>query len=285
MVCINRFALFTKECANLRGNVQMKKSFFKIAFFVFGGMIFATNLFASTDVNFVNSELYKNLKNERFLQETYYKPSTTVLKIVPHTNLSSFIENFWSKEQGMPSYTAESLYLLSKKDLNSANPESVTIDKVSEIFRSVSSMKGILYFSHKQNKTTALYKEAYCVSAENSKTRIPDDTSGSAEGKIMYCMQNDNSFGKMYYKLSYHQNAEEVCANFVTTNPIYIGPVKAISSGNLKISLLCTDCGEDIMVYLLVQSKFPSISMFEERMNESFVARLDAIYNWFVSQF
>ena len=52
----------------------MKKSFFKIAFFVFGGMIFATNLFASTDVNFVNSELYKNLKNERFSSGTIFVP-------------------------------------------------------------------------------------------------------------------------------------------------------------------------------------------------------------------
>ena len=262
----------------------MKASLRKAVFFALMGAG-AAALSAVEASRFFDAGTYRNLQRERFLQTTYYHPERVDLQLVPHTDLSRFTTSFWPEEEGAPVYTAESLYLLSKKDLNAQNPQSVTLEEVSRIFRSVNSMEGIPYFSHKENRWTSLYKHAYCVAGENSKTRIPDDTAGSADGKVMYCMQDDNSFGKMYYKLSYHQNDYEICANFVTTSAVYIGPIKAISPGNLRISLMSLDCGDDILVYLLVQSKFPSMTMLENRMNESFVARLDAIYSWFVAQF
>lgn len=103
--------------------------------------------------------------------------------------------------------------------------------------------------------------------------------------KVMYCMQNDNSFGKTNYRLDVIRlKMKQVRALLVT--PIYMGPVKAIDADNMRISVVITDCGGKVMlVYMLVQAKLPAVELFEKTMNDSFGARLDAIYKWFIQQF
>ena len=140
------------------------------------------------------------------------------------------------------------------------------------------------YYSS-DKKIETLYKEAYCIAGPKDRTKVPDDTAGSADGKIMYSMQDDNSFGKTNYRLEYHQTAQEVSAGFSNTTGLYVGPIKGINDDNLRISMVIIDCGQDFMVYMLVQAKFPALKILENSMNESFSSRLNAIYNWFIKQF
>ncbi|MBO5606333.1 MAG: hypothetical protein J5930_00400 [Treponema sp.] len=231
----------------------------------------------------VDEATYAELKEKGQIQKSYYKQNNVTLTLAPDTELTKGAVSFW-KNDYEPVFLVENLYLIPKKDLGDGTTGKNLIDKSSKIIRSVSRMQGMQYYSS-DNKWETLYKEAYCIESENSKVRVEDDTEGSADGKVMYCMQKDNTFGKMFYRLEYHQTAEEVSAGFSTTAPIYVGFIKAIAPGDLKISVVITDCGDDVMVYMVVKAKFPAMAVLEKSMKRSFSARLDAIYKWFVESF
>jgi hypothetical protein len=85
--------------------------------------------------------------------------------------------------------------------------------------------------------------------------------------------------------LEYHQQSNETSAGFINVSPVYIGFIKAVDTNNLRISLVVNDCGDSFVVYMLVQARFPALSIIENKMNDSFRGRLEAIYKWFVAQF
>lgn len=232
----------------------------------------------------VDASVYEEVKANGQMQRSHYKESNVKLSLAPHTDLSKVAVQFWTNAEE-PSFIVENLYLMPKSKLGSGDSSKTTIDYASKVIRSVSKMEGMKYYSKTNKKWETLYKDAYCIKGPKDRTRVPDDTEGSADGKIMYCMQNDNSFGKTNYRLEYHQNKTEVSAGFVNTTPLYVGPIKGIDADNLRISLVIIDCDQDIMVYMLVQAKFPALAILEKTMNDSFGSRLDAIYKWFIEQF
>lgn len=242
--------------------------------------VFAASAYDAASL--VDSATYAKLKKEGQIQISYYKKSNVKLTLTPNTPLAKAATKNWTNSEA-PVFIVENLYLMPKKKLGSGDPSKTTINYASKVIRSVSKMQGMKYYS--DGKLETLYKEAYCIKGPKDRTKVADDTAGSADGKVLYCMQNDNSFGKTNYQLEYHQTATEVSSCFTNTTPLYVGPIKGINNGNLKINLVIIDCGEDMMVYMLVQAKFPALAILENSMNSSFTSRLDAIYKWFVSQF
>lgn len=243
------------------------------------------SLSAFTVEEIVNPEVLEQLKAQGVVQNQFYKKGDSTIKLAPKTPLAEQAAAFWPENEEKPVFIMENLYLLKKSELGDGDVSKMDIDFVSKIIRSVSKMEGMEYYSYSDKKTKVLYKECYCIAGPNDRTRVPDDTEGSAEGKVMYCMQNDCSFGKTNYQLNYHQSAKETSAGFINVSPVYIGFVKAVDTNNLRISLVITDCGDSFVVYMLVQAKFPALSIIENKMNDSFRGRLEAIYKWFVAQF
>jgi hypothetical protein len=239
--------------------------------------------YSLTDI--LDSSTISSLKKTGKLEKSSYNKTPVKFSLTPNTEFAKKAVQFWPNNKDAPVYVAEELYLINKEKLGSGDSNKTTIDYASKVIRSVSKMEGMQYYSHREKKVKTLYKECYCIKGPKDRTRIDDDTDGNAEGKVMYCMQDDNSFGKINYRLEYHQSEQEVSAGFVCTTPIYMGLVKAIEADNLRISVVITDCGDSMLVYMVVQANFPAIPVFESTMKESFSARLDAIYKWFVQQF
>lgn len=225
------------------------------------------------------------LKENGHLVNTHYMSENIELVYKPETSFAEIAANSWPADKDKPIYYSEQIYLLNKKTLGSGNPEKNNIEYASKILRSASKMQGMQYYSNKDKKVTTLYKECYCIKGPGKREKIADDTNGSADGKILYCLQNDHSFGKTEYRLEYHQSAYEVNANFINISPLYVGIFKGVDTDDLRISIVMTDCGEDFVVYMLVKAKFPAVKMLEDSMNDSFSSRLDAIYKWFIEQF
>lgn len=218
----------------------------------------------------------------KIVQETRYKTGTTEFLHLPDTPLNAEIKNSW-KNAEEPSFMAEILYSIPKEalGLDSGN----CIELSSKIIRSASKMQGVTYYSRREKKEKVLYKSAYTIKGPGDRTKIPDQTEGSADGKVIYVFQDDNSFGKIDYKISYRQTEKEVGAEFINITPLYVGPIKAVAENMLLVNFVITDLGDNLMIYMTVRSKFPAISFLESTMNETFISRLDAIYKWFISQF
>lgn len=249
--------------------------------------IMVSALFAQS----VSPEILEKVKEAGELQNVFLNDDEVKLSLVPDTELSKLAVNHWDNEEN-PRLTTEKLFYLDKKTIdskestaeNKANPENLSVEDVSKVIRSISTMKGTEYYSNRHKKWETLYHEAYLVDSPENKERIPDDTEGSADGKTLYCMQDDNSFGKCYYSLSYKQRANEVSVCFDNFEPLKFAFITAAKAHNIKINLVAVDEGDYFLVYLMVQAYYPRISMLEEKMIDSFNARVDSIYKWFVKE-
>ena len=231
------------------------------------------------------AETYKELKEKGSIERSFYMKDDAVLSLYPDTPAGRRAAASWTNTEEKPVFLVETLYLIPKEELGSGQPSKTTIEYASKIIRSVSKMQGMRYYSTSHKQEEVLYKEAHLIAGPNDFTRVEDDTAGSADGKTVYCVLHDNSFGKASYKLDYFERPDEVSGTFENLGPLKVGPIKAITPGNLIISLVISDCGDDMAVYLVTQAKFPSLKMFEKLMYNSFSTRLTAIFNWFCNQF
>ena len=146
-------------------------------------------------------------------------------------------------------------------------------------------MKGLEYYSNGDEKWETLYHKASVIKSPKDKTTLPDDTEGSADGKNLFCLLEDNSFGDCIYRVSYKENEDEVCACFENAAAFKVGPITAVKTGNLHINLSVTDIGEEFLVYMVVRAQYPSLPFLENRMTRSFNARVEAMFNWFKKSF
>ena len=237
----------------------------------------------------VSPEILAKVKESGELHNVFLNDDEVKLSLVPNTELSKLAINHWDNSE-KPRLTTEKLFYLDKKSLASGESgdfdslSSINISKVSKVIRSISTMKGTEYYSNRHKKWETLYHEAYLLKSPSEKIKIPDQTEGSADGKTLYCMQDDNSFGKCYYSLSYKQRANEVSVCFDNFEPLKFGFITAAKTHNVKINLVVVDGGEHFLVYLIVQAYYPRISVLENKMIDSFNARVDSIYKWFVKE-
>ncbi len=249
----------------------------RFLFFIFYMFSFSVLSFADC----ISSEVFEKLKVSGEMQNVFLAKDKVELSLVPETKLSEFAVNSWTSSE-KPCLTIEKLFYLDKKALNENTD--LSIEKVSRILRSISTMKGTEYYSNRHKKWEVLYHEACLLDSKETKNPIPDDTEGSADGKILYCMQDDNSFGKCYYQLLYRQSKKEVSVYFDNFEPLKFGPITAAKAHNVKINLVAVDEDGYYLIYLLVQANYPRISLFENMMLDSFNSRVDSIYKWFVKE-
>ena len=211
------------------------------------------------------------------------------LSLVPSCAYSDLVKNsLVEKDEKNVPFVAEFLYLVPKSELLEGSTKTdVTVDDVSKVLRSISRMQGMRYNFDKKKNGEVLYKSTYMIESENSKVKIPDQIQGSADGKVFYCYQHDNSYGDINYVLNYRQNENTVYVNFSNTSPMSMLGLKAVSEGKLQLNVLSIDLGDQLLLYL--SSDVDSISVFffdvRKKMTESMTSRMKAIYLWFLQQF
>jgi len=226
----------------------------------------------------------KEIHDNGVAKQTLDKGETQLL-YCPLTPLAkeaaSFSENASDED---PTFVAESLHVVKKSELGQGAADT-SLDTVSKIMRSISKMKGMLYFSNSRQKWEVLYSESYMVDDVKSKKAVPDKTEGSADGRTFYCFQDEHTFGDCIYRLDYRQTENEVSVQFTNEQALYYKFIKAVKPGNMKINLVVSDLGDSYAVYMVMHANIRRFSILEKRMHRSLNSRLDAIYKWFTEQF
>ena len=238
-------------------------------------LVSAVSAYSAQDI--VGSAHFETLKKEGKIQNNKFKGANTAYTLMPSTELSRKIVSSEKNDIAEPSLVGENLYLIPR--------DKISINRASEILRSISKMQGMKYYSTSKKKEMVLYEKAYMIADENSKEPIPDKNTGNADGQISYSYQDDNSFGPNRYKLCYFQNENQLLAQFNLVDVMGLGPFKAIYPGKFINNILVIDCGEDFLLYLctdLDSVKFPGI---KGQIVDSMTSRMDAIYKWFITQF
>lgn len=263
----------------------LKKLGIIILFFVFSLELFAQNEKLAT---LVKEDLLEELKTNSFIINIQDEGTDDFLLIPESEFKSKIMANKSVKSDKKFTYVYENLYYISKADIlekSKSEKTSITMDDVSKVFRSVSKMEGMKYYSNSKKKEAVLYEKAYTIANKDSSEPIPDMTEGSADGKTLYCFLEDSSLGECKYELNYFQTEDSLYLGFSNLNSVGIGPFKAIEPGNLKINILVIDCGDSMLFYLHSDSssvKFPGI---KDHISKSICARMDAMISWFQYQF
>ena len=251
----------------------MQRVFVKLLVLVLSCFFSLSQLSSYSAEEILGKDNFATLLAEKKIQANEFKPTEVRFSLLPKTHLAQRIATLWASSEEVPSLLGENVYLIEK--------DNITLDKASVILRSVSKMQGMQYYSNGEKKWTTLYHDAYCVSGPTEKTKVPDNTTASADGVVQYCLLNDNSLGKTNYKVSYFQTENEISMQLENTTAVTYGPIKAVKPENLHINLVMTVCDDFVVVYMNVKANFLSLGFLETRMQRSLLARLDAIFNWF----
>lgn len=211
-------------------------------------------------------------------QITHYNEKNVSLTMQPDAPLAKTADRLWKTEKGTePVFIAEAAFEFDKTDN--------AMEKVSRIMRSFSTMQGITYYSNLKKKTQVLYPKCYTVANATSKTAIPDDTAGSANGKTLYFYQEDNSLGSSVYKAMYSQSGNEIMLQMKNMQALSAGLVKAVKPESLYMTLVVSEQYDTMKLYILVQADVVSLPLIEDYVTQSFTARLDAISAWFRTEY
>ncbi len=228
----------------------------------------------------LDQDIFNELINNGMVNRVYYKQDNVQLTLCPDTELGRQLINSWVSED-KPVYVSESLFYIKKPEGSTGND----IDLISGILRSVSSMEGIKYYSNSAGGIKTLYLQSYTVDNPYDKNRIPDQTDGSADNRTIYAFQEDHSFGINIYRIDYRQLDNEISMVMKNENPVKFAFITAVKKNNLVMSLQIIDKGSYLITYILAQMKFPALSIFESKMNNSLNARITALQNWFEERY
>ncbi len=263
----------------------MKKTIllFTLSFFIFSGFAFAAPLESYIDEGNIEK------LNKKGMISMVHPVSDNSVSLVPSCQYSESIKTdiVPKSDKGVP-FIAEFLYLIPKsKLLENSSKTDITVDDLSVVLRSISKMEGMRYHFKEKKNGDVLYKISYTVDKINSETKIPDQTQGSADGKVIYCYQKDHTYGDIKYELNYSQNQDIVYVSFKNTSPMsYVG-FNAVEKNKLHLNVMAIDCDEGILLYLSTDvdaKKVPFINM-RNKMEDSMTERMDALYRWFLLQF
>lgn len=256
----------------------------------FATFTFVFNLHAQKkDIkNLVNARYYDELMKNGSVELIHEENQTDYVLLPENSYKSLVLSNRIPKVAKNNPFVFEGLFYVTKADLlkeSNSNKKTIDITDVSVVFRAISKMQGMKYYSSSRKKETVLYEKAFTIDNPNSKTAIPDKTSGSADGMELYCLQDDTSFGVCRYRLNYHQSKDVLYATFTTTDSMGLGPITAIEAGNLRINALVIDCGDAFLLYLSTDASCKKIPGVRKQVKDSLTARMDAVHKWFLKQF
>lgn len=265
----------------------MKKGFLVVSIFMF----IYCSIWANSDEkikSIVNPEYYDELMENKSVK-LIYTEADAQLVLVPESEYKSDLMNgIIVKEKNKYPFLTENLFIFNKQEIlknNNSSKKDITIADISKVVRSISTMKGITYYSLNQNKEFVLYKDTYMIESFENQVKIEDQTNGSSDGKTYYCYQHDHSFGSCIYKLTYFENDKTIYTEFNNMGTMGVSLFKAVDPNDMKIHIIVEDCGEDILLYLQTDTSFAKLPGIAKFAKNSLTSRIESIKTWFLSQF
>lgn len=219
------------------------------------------------------SSLRENNKIDRFFTDK----DNSDFKFFPKLELAEKAIKKWkSSRNDIPNYTIESIYRLEKTSFADKKTED---EKIKKILRSVSKMEGIQYYSNSRRRIETLYSKAYTVNNPTERKKIPDNFNFN-ENPI-YVLLDDKSFGEYVSEITNDSKDFENCFEYINVDNINYGFIKAVDPYNMQVFLDVINCEKEIIVYVYIQSKMDVPALFKNKIYDSFIARTDALFDWF----
>jgi hypothetical protein len=154
--------------------------------------------------------------------------------------------------------------------------------RIFNILRSMSTMKGIQYYSASRERMRTLFAESYVVDGPDGQTRLPDPVAEEIPPySKLYALQEDLTFGENIYVTEFRYSGESFLldsTNLTTMTYFFLPMVKPQNSVTL---ILLIPKGDRILFYGAVGAHTGGFLGLARSREDSFYNRLKAIYGWF----
>lgn len=150
---------------------------------------------------------------------------------------------------------------------------------------SISSMKGIDYYSQTRKKFRTLYSDSHVITGKTNTAPLPDPKVIELQKfKQIYIEQTDTTFGKNIYKTTYRTDGNVLWVEMTNETPMYFSFIRMVDKENISIDLLIKKTDNGLIFYGSTNAKTFSFFGIERKNKESFYNRTKALYKWFVHQ-
>jgi hypothetical protein len=162
-----------------------------------------------------------------------------------------------------------------------ASPESLSRG-IAQTLRSVSTLKGLEYYSASRDRMRIFFRDAYMVDSLEKGNRLSDPQTATAPDEHFFAYLDDSSAGQYVANMTYTTRDRYVAMKYENATTIRKMMLPLIRKGNLISSVIIIPDGEDLLFY--GYSCVRAINWFDmvERKGEaSFTNRMVALYSWF----
>jgi hypothetical protein len=183
-----------------------------------------------------------------------------------------------------PSVLVETLFVV---PLDPASPRGEGFDlAVYNLLRSISTMKGMEYYSASRGRMRIMFHDAYVVGEPESRKAIPDPVERMIPREsLLHAYQHDSSFGRNTYEIRYTRRDTVYRVSMKNLTVMYYGVLPVVQPEKLRIELVIIPGNDHLLFYGGVGVSTYSLFGFEKKVNDSFYNRIKALYGWFSGEF
>ncbi|HUX13040.1 MAG TPA: DUF6675 family protein [Spirochaetia bacterium] len=159
------------------------------------------------------------------------------------------------------------------------------------IMRSISTLKGIKYYSADRNIMRTFYYDAYAVpSPEQEKTRLPDPVVSTIPASShIFTYHKDSSFGNYVMSIDYTagpdpQNPQYARMAMSNATTMYYSIIPIERPYKLQIDLVVVPVGDTMLFYGNFVANTLTLFGLRDSVDVSFTNRVKALYAWFMDE-
>lgn len=150
------------------------------------------------------------------------------------------------------------------------------------IFRKVSTLKGLEYYSHSRKRMRILFKEYFAINNLHDKKRVDDPVVSHvpAESEI-HVQQTDSTFGKSYYEITYKSRENQILVTMQNASRLSYNFIPVVDKGGMQIMLGVIVLDDTILFYGTSSARVFGIFGLDKKIRHSFYNRIKAFHSWF----
>ncbi|MBN2443293.1 MAG: hypothetical protein JXJ04_18170 [Spirochaetales bacterium] len=153
---------------------------------------------------------------------------------------------------------------------------------VYNILQSISTLKGIEYYSASRKRMRVFYKDAYVIESVDNKQRKDDPVYETIpEQSELFSYFKDSSFGNYVGHIEYFYDKNTFLMEIENSTQIWYTFIPMVDPGNLKSYIIVIPIGNEIFFYGYSCLRTINIFNMAETRIDSFYNRIKALYNWF----
>ncbi len=181
-----------------------------------------------------------------------------------------------------PTVGVEVLTIYESGSIELKSPENMLA--IYNILRSISTMKGIEYYSASRGKMRTLFEESYVIDSPESPTRMEDPLVETIprHSKI-YTFQKDLTFGENVYQADYFFSGDYFLLKNLNLTIMWYFIFPMIKEKAIVNYFIIIPAGDKLVFYGLICARTLKFLGLEKSRAASFYNRSKAIMTWFIN--